>query len=72
MPRPQRKAAGKSWQARRESAERYFLTNAGSFIVGWGWVVVLRDLAAVTSDAIDLALDNNRMAFLSEASKHTV
>ena len=59
--------------AKRESVERYFLTNAGSFIVGWGWVVLLRDLSAATARAIDKALGADpeggaHLAFWSEAA----
>ena len=34
----------------REKVERYFLTNALSFVVGWAWVVVVRDLTTLISN----------------------
>ena len=58
--------------AQREAVERYFITNAGSFLVGWGWVVLLRDLSAATARMIDTALGGEpkatQLAFLSEAA----
>jgi hypothetical protein len=58
--------------ARRELVERYFVTNAGSFVVGWGWVVVLRDLSSAASTAIDHWLGGDpqaqELAFFSEAA----
>lgn len=32
----------------REDVESFFMVNAASFFVGWSWVVVLRDVAAVS------------------------
>jgi len=32
----------------RSEAESYFLCNSASFFVGWAWVVVLRDFAAIS------------------------
>ena len=58
--------------AKREVVERYFLTNAGSFVVGWSWVVVLRDLAAGTVLAIETAYGKDpsttHLAFFTEAA----
>ena len=36
----------------REKIERYFLNNALSFVVGWGWVTVLRGLATLFADNV--------------------
>ena len=35
----------------RSHVESYFLVYSGSFFVGWSWVVVLRDLAAISGQA---------------------
>jgi len=36
----------------RSEAESYFLCNSASFFVGWAWVVVLRDFAAVSGQLV--------------------
>ena len=40
----------------RSKVERHFLTNAASFFVGWVWVVLLRDISLLFSDAVEDAL----------------
>jgi hypothetical protein len=34
----------------RSQVESYFVAFSASFLVGWGWVIVFRDLAALSGD----------------------
>ena len=40
----------------REEVELFFLTNATTFVVGWSWVVLLRDVSTLTAVAASAVL----------------
>ena len=54
----------------RSAVERYFLTNAMSFFVGWCYIQVLRDLVALTS--VLLGEHGARWGFIGELVVVTV
>ena len=45
-------AVDDSSEVRREHVERYFITNALSYVTGWAWVGLLRDLSTLTAERI--------------------
>jgi hypothetical protein len=55
----------------RAVVESYFVCNSASFFVGWSWVVVLRDLAAV-SGQLAMPKTTGLMAFLGFEDAATV
>ena len=41
----------------REAVELFFCTNALTFVVGWSWVTLARDLSTLTSEAFSRDLE---------------
>jgi len=39
-------------KSKREEVEKFFVTNSLAFLVGWGWVVVLRDLTVALTGVL--------------------
>ena len=46
-----------AFKGSREEVELFFLTNALTFVVGWSWVILARDLSTLTSTALSTELD---------------
>ena len=51
----------------REAVEKFYITNALSFITGYAVVVVLRDLSTITANAIDNTENAIDVSFTTEA-----
>ena len=49
----------------REAVELFFLTNALTFVVGWSWVVVARDLSTLVAAALITSFDAPTFLFRS-------
>jgi hypothetical protein len=50
----------------REAVEGYFLVNALSFILGWSWIVMLRDCETLLADGITRGGNWQRADFFAE------
>ena len=46
-----------AFKGSREEVELFFLTNALTFVVGWSWVILARDLSTLTSTALSAELE---------------
>lgn len=49
----------------REEVEKYFLTYSFSFVVGWAWVVLIRDITALLSDLVAGGADGSNRPHMS-------
>ena len=46
-----------AFKGSREEVELFFATNALTFVVGWSWVILARDLSTLTSTALSEELE---------------
>ncbi len=50
----------------RDEIEKFYITNALSFVVGFAWVIVMRDLSTIIADSIDAPTAPN-LSFATQA-----
>ena len=59
-------AARRTPRRSQEEVERYFTTNALAFVVGWSWIVFLRDTETLLAGLVTDGPNWQRLGFLGE------